>query len=184
VQEPEENGIDTTDTDTQTEHWREEVKGFNEAEIEQLSKQTGNIFADVAGGNVPLGNFFAKGVWSLLSLILSLVASLIAILRIFLIVAGRRRDRGSLSDQALKVIQKGMRIGVVAVVAGVLTPAVWMVIDNVNQPMAWINQNTAIVAALFVATVVTTTLAGVIGNKRSADNGLNINDVNVAAPAK
>jgi uncharacterized repeat protein (TIGR02543 family) len=134
---PDETGLDIA-----------EVDGFEDQEVEQFTQQTGNPLTDISDGNVPLGNFLAKGAWSLLSLLLAFVALVITVILIAGTIA-RRREYDTLSEAARKTARRAAKIGVIAIIAGVLTPVSFFLLDNVNHPMTFVNGNTPIIIALF-----------------------------------
>jgi amino acid transporter len=39
---------------------------------------------------------------------------------------------------------------IITIIVGVLTPIVWLILDNLNQPMAWINKWTLYVGIVFI----------------------------------
>jgi cytochrome bd-type quinol oxidase subunit 2 len=94
-----------------------------------------------------MGGFKEKGVWSLLSLILSIIAVIISILLIVGALAKRKRE-----DEERQ--KKGAILRILAIIVGVLTPIIWIVLDDFHQPMAWINQWTLIVAIAFIVHIV------------------------------
>jgi amino acid transporter len=130
--------------------------GFDPAEVAELEAQTGNVFRDIANGNVPRGSFFAKGAWSLLSLLLSLIAVIIAVLLIAGTTGKRRKDDeiDAYRDDDEDRKKKGRILKVLAVIAGILTPVIWLILDDLSQPIAWINQWTLIVGIVFIVHLV------------------------------
>jgi membrane protein implicated in regulation of membrane protease activity len=135
-----------------------ETTGFMPEDVVKFSRQTKNIFSDIANGTVPLGNILGRGAWSLLSLILSLIAVIIAIVLIVrALVKRRRKDDEDMTEEELheeeadeKYRKRGKTLRMLAIITGVLTPIVWLIFDNLNQPMAWINRWTIIVAFVFI----------------------------------
>jgi uncharacterized repeat protein (TIGR02543 family) len=109
------------------------------------------------------------GNWSLLSLILSCIAILSAI---FVLARGRktaRRERLeyndrqeyyaefgiSYEDQAEERSRKLRRFSLVlSILAGILTPIVWLYLDDLTQPMVFINRWTIVVACFFIVNAV------------------------------
>jgi uncharacterized repeat protein (TIGR02543 family) len=118
--------------------------GLSPSDIEKITLQSGNLFIDLANGNVPLGNPGVKGAWSLLSLIFSVMAVAIVISLFF----GRIQRR---KEQLLRML---------AIMAGSLTLLVWLILDDVgllisgqSQPTAWVDKWTLFIGALFAAQV-------------------------------
>jgi hypothetical protein len=127
--------------------------------------QTGNIFNDLANGNVPLGNFFSSNAWSLLSLIMSLVAVVISILLIVGAIARKRREDnedeltgyardGGVRDEEEERRRRGKMLKVATIILGILTPIVWLILDDLSLPMAWINKWTLFVGIVFILHIV------------------------------
>jgi uncharacterized repeat protein (TIGR02543 family) len=131
------------------------TSGFSADDQVKLEAQTGNIFSDISSGNVPRGSFLGKGVWSLLSLILVLIAAVIAIFLICGAVVKRRRERDaeSFTDEESQRY-RGNILRLLSVAAGILTVVVWLVIENLNAPVSWVNQWTLPVTILFVVHIV------------------------------
>jgi hypothetical protein len=127
-----------------------ETSGFSEEDQAKIEAQTGNLFQDLANGNIPLGNFIANGAWSLLSLMLSL-ASLILTARI-IIGAFRRKDEiPGQYEREFSAYEETRILKLLAVILGLATPALWGTLDDLSQPVTWINRWTAPVGVLFLA---------------------------------
>jgi hypothetical protein len=114
------------------------VASFTPAEVVQIEAQTGNPVTDLANGNVPRGDFEAAGVWSLLNLILSLICFIGFIL--MLVSAFRKRD--------VQISAKIFRIFTIVMAA--VTVIVWVILDKLQMPTAWLDQYSPIILALFV----------------------------------
>jgi hypothetical protein len=155
---------------------------FTAAQQEQPDWQTSNPFIALINGNVPLGSLTQSGAWSLLSLILSLIGVVSALVLIIGGLIGRRRrdehdidndeydvfcdEQDAVYDEhevdydkqdeqeAQQSAHKRTRIfRVLAIIAGVLTLVIWLLLDDLSQPMAWINSNTVFVALMFIVFV-------------------------------
>ncbi|MDR0817017.1 MAG: InlB B-repeat-containing protein, partial [Clostridiales Family XIII bacterium] len=131
------------------------LEGFSQDDQAKIRKQTGNVVTDIFRNNVPQGSFSATGVWSVLSLLFSLAAVIISLILIIGAVFRRRQSYGGVyyadAEDEKKRKMKGSLIKIVTIIVGVLTPAVWLILDNLSQPMAWINQYTLIVGIVFLA---------------------------------
>ncbi|GHU62028.1 hypothetical protein AGMMS49983_02780 [Clostridia bacterium] len=127
----------------------------------QLDAQTGNIFRDLANGNVPRGDFYGDNAWSLLSLILSLIAVITAVL-LTIAAATQRRRNGEIEsyngEEEEKRRRRGRMIRVLAIVAGVLTLIVWLILDDLTLPMVWVNKWTILVAIVFIVHLLLTVI--------------------------
>jgi Ca2+/Na+ antiporter len=110
----------------------------------QLEAQTGNPVEDLAAGNVPRGDFEAAGVWSLLNLILSLICLIAFIL--LLVSAIRKRD--------VQTSAKLFRVFATAMAA--VTVVVWVLLDKLQMPTAWLDQYSPIIIALFAVFAIAT----------------------------
>jgi uncharacterized repeat protein (TIGR02543 family) len=136
------------------------VTGLGEKSQVKINAQTGNLIKDLIDGNVPLGNPIVRGAWSLLSLLMSIVAVVVSVLLILGALKRRRNgeDEYRLDDVAEEEYEKRRRRGrilkVLTVVLGILTPIVWLWLDNLNQPVVWVNKFTVYVGIAFVAHVV------------------------------
>jgi uncharacterized repeat protein (TIGR02543 family) len=124
----------------------------------KLAAQTGNPIVDLFRGNVPLGNVRFEGAWSLLSMLMSLVAVVTAVLLVLGAIV-RRRDEDEIAGQARGDAEgdyrrRGKILKVLTIIVGILTPVVWIVLDTLNQQVVWINKFTVYVGIAFVATVV------------------------------
>jgi hypothetical protein len=112
---------------------------------------------------IPFGSPTERGAWSLLSLILSLVAVVVVLVTV-IGAAMRRRRRDSDADfdwhieQERKKDRKARPLMIAAVIFGILTPVVWLILDNLLLPVAWVNVWTPFVAALCAVHIVLTCL--------------------------
>jgi uncharacterized repeat protein (TIGR02543 family) len=146
-------------------------ENFTAKDIAKFEGQTGNLFTDLIRNKIPLGNIFGKGAWSLLSLLLSLIAVVISVLLILWVVIRRRgrddeHDRDTYSEERYAderyaeesgetVKKKNASIlRALTVIVGVLTPIVWLILDDLNQPMVWINKWTLYVGIVFIVHIV------------------------------
>jgi uncharacterized repeat protein (TIGR02543 family) len=174
------------------------VEGLSSAEVALIANQTGNPLADIASGNVPLGNLTVAGAWSLLSLLLAMLVGLSVIALLLSGVMGRRRA-GVLgagananasvnagvglatggTEQVLRAtVGKGaagkgprlLPLKVFAVIVGALAVVTWLILDDPTLPMVWINANTAYVALLLAVHFVLSLAYTLIRRKRHGDD--------------
>ncbi|MDR0817197.1 MAG: YDG domain-containing protein, partial [Clostridiales Family XIII bacterium] len=148
-----------TDVDvarTVTEPAEPKTTEFSPEDQAKIEAQTGNPVTDIIKGNVPRGSFMSTAVWSLLSLIMSLAAVIITLcLIIGSLLARRRRDDdpgvyGEDRDEERRNQRKGRILKVLACAVGVITAVLRLVLDDLTQPMAWINRWTVLVGIAFV----------------------------------
>jgi hypothetical protein len=136
--------------------------GFSEEDITKLEAQTGNPFVDIAAGNVPLGGFSVSGVWSLLNLLFVLVSLIIAIAT-FAFVLIRRRFAQATSFERTSQTKVSRIFTALSVALGAAILIVWLLCDDITQPMAWMNSWTPLIGALFVAHLVSCVLCWIKG---------------------
>jgi hypothetical protein len=99
----------------------------------QIEAQSGNPIVDLANGNVPLGATNITGAWSLASLLLAIVAFVIALIQAITLLVGRPR------------FGVAFALALVGCVAGVIIPLVWLSSDRLHDSMVWLNSWTPIV---------------------------------------
>jgi hypothetical protein len=117
---------------------------------------------NVDGSETPLEGFHGTNVWSLLSLLMSLIAIILSVILIVCRIVRRRReeddgdayenayeDEGAYEDE-----KEGERNAFVArtltIVFGILTPVVFLILDDLHQPMVWANKWTPLVGCVFL----------------------------------
>jgi membrane protein implicated in regulation of membrane protease activity len=120
---------------------------------------------DIFGNGVSLGNGSVQDSWSLLSLILSLIALISALVLIVRGVAENRRrneneadydehhskyNEQELQSQHQSTYKRTLILRLLTIVAGVLTPVVWLLLDKLSKPMVLINANTVFIALIFI----------------------------------
>jgi uncharacterized repeat protein (TIGR02543 family) len=126
------------------------ITGFSAGDQVKLEAQTGNVFRDISNGNVPGGSFLSTGTWSLLDLLLAIIAAVIAIFLIIGMLAKKRREQNidTFTEKEVRKY-KGTVLGAIAVIAGIITVVVFLVSENLNTPAAWVNQWTLPVVIVF-----------------------------------
>jgi hypothetical protein len=108
-----------------------------------LESQTGNPLVDIIRGSVPLGSFSTTQTWSLLSLLVALLALLLPLVIIPVGLLMRRRE-----------YHRHLVLTALCAVVGILPIVMWLILDNTAVPMAWINQWTPLVLVVFILEVV------------------------------
>uniref|UniRef100_S0DEV6 Uncharacterized protein n=1 Tax=termite gut metagenome TaxID=433724 RepID=S0DEV6_9ZZZZ len=141
----------------------EPITGLTENDHGRMADQTGNPLTDLISGNVPLGHFGVGGAWSLLSLLMSLLGLLVALL-LFISMLVRHKQRAqeeeapesadAEEDEGRAKARRATLLRLGAIVTGLLTGFVFLILDNLSHPMVWINRNTVIVALVFVVHMV------------------------------
>jgi uncharacterized repeat protein (TIGR02543 family) len=157
------------------------AEGFTRRDVERIEAQTGNPLTDLLGSNVPLGNGKSSAVWSLLSMILAIIAAIITAVLLIEIFTRRRYESemsglggsgdGGGREEAERKRRRGRLLKALACVFGALTLIVWLLLDDTNLPMAWFNRYTLVVVVLFVVHLALSVLyrAGRGGQDRNAD---------------
>jgi uncharacterized repeat protein (TIGR02543 family) len=133
------------------------AEGFTPRDVARIESQTGNPLIDLLGGNVPLGKGTSSAVWSLLSLLLSVIAVVITILlSAGALLRGRNKEQESSGerDEEKKRRRRGRLLKLIAGIVGILTLLVWLILDDTSLPMAWINRYTIIVVVFFIVHLV------------------------------
>jgi len=136
-----------------------EPGGLTEEEQQQVENQTGNLGTDIVDGNVPLGNPGVTSTWSLISMILSIVALVILAVHAIGLVAKRKRedeeDVLGIDNEKLELIEKRATLyRILTIIVGAVTIVAWLYLDNLTLGVSWINAYTPIVGILFAITVV------------------------------
>ncbi|MDR1778471.1 MAG: isopeptide-forming domain-containing fimbrial protein, partial [Clostridiales Family XIII bacterium] len=108
--------------------------------------------------------------WSLVSLILSCIAVVIAIILLVGGLTKRRRDEDydevsgaqnattQQQEEREKQHRRGNLLRLLAIIIGILTPIVWLILDDLTLPMALFNVWTIIVAFVFLVHIIFTLL--------------------------
>jgi hypothetical protein len=93
--------------------------------------------AGIAAGTLPVGTTDRGGGWSLVSLILSAAAVIVALLTLITGIRERKRRKMNLATAFTLVF-------------GVVTPVFWLMVDSLKDPMVWVNEWTFAVCYLFL----------------------------------
>jgi hypothetical protein len=135
----------------------EPVTGLDEEDMARIEGQTGNPLVDLLADNVPLGNLNVKGAWSLLGLILVVLSVLFALQSVISeLIARIRRYRQS---------NRAVILLITCVLFAVAVVVIWTVLEDMRQPMVWINSWSAIVGMLFVVQLALCFSYGLLRNK-------------------
>jgi uncharacterized repeat protein (TIGR02543 family) len=148
-----EDSITTTGTDIETAG----PEGFNSGDMIKFEAQTGNIFKDLMDGNIPLGNLSGKGAWSLLSLLMSLIAAIISIVLSIGLFRGSKKEEDFdtvNSEEEVRSKKKQLLTKLLAIIVGVVTIVLWLILDDLSDPVVWINKWTLVIGLVFAAHIV------------------------------
>jgi len=151
---------------------------------ERIAMQGPNLLMNLIDGLVPLGGLDASGVWSFLSMILSIAAIGMAI--VFAIGAVLRRRRvaalaglGVHDEERLAVIKKrGFILRLLTIIFGLITIFSWMYLDDFSVGMVWVNEHTSFVGILFAVAVILCVLTSIRDHKVIHDDGEHKDDEN------
>jgi len=145
-----------------------------------LANQTGNPLVDLINGNVPLGGLqVGRGVaWSLLNLMMSIIALLNAILLLVTMFKKKREaeydelneyegfeeheaefkeyvDRNEQEEdeeeyEPESIPQRLIRLKVPALLAGIIPGILFLILENIRLPVTWITRWTPLIGAFFI----------------------------------
>lgn len=117
----------------------------------RLAEQTGNLIEDLGNNAVPLSNF-SGGAWSLLSLmvaITSLCATIVMLLRSFIKRRVRSEEVEAKADADVYNRQEGQSkqsrwtlARTISMLLGLLPGFLFLLLDDISMPVAFVNQNT------------------------------------------
>jgi uncharacterized repeat protein (TIGR02543 family) len=155
------------------------AEGFNQQDIDRIESQSGNPFSDLIGGKVPLGNGKTAAVWSLLSMLLSIIAVVITVL---LAVGTLLRRKEGRDNEALGMYRseerartRGNLLKIPACAAGVLTLIIWLILDDLSLPLAWVNKWTGIIVVIFIIHLVLLAAYKLLAGRRPEDEDDEVN---------
>jgi hypothetical protein len=125
----------------------------------RLESQSSNILQDILDGNVPLAAGGGRA-WSLLNLMMSLVAIFSSIIMTVNLIVKRREvkeemldmDEDELADEESIEIKRSRLnwLKVPAIVAGIIPGALFLIYEDIRLPVTWITQWTPIIGAFFL----------------------------------
>jgi len=148
--------------------------GLSEIDDGLVAMQGPNVFQNLIDGLVPLGGMDVAGVWSFLSLILSIAA--IGMAAVFAIVAfaGRKRAAtlakpGAEEDRLAIAKRRGLILRVLTLILGLITLMTWLFLDDFAFGMVWVNGTTLIIGIMLAVTAALCVFTH-MRNKRIADD--------------
>jgi hypothetical protein len=109
---------------------------------------------EVKSSMIPFGNFGVTSAWSLLSLIMSLIAIIISTMLIICRLVRRRINDDENDDGHEKERRNAFIARTLTVFFGILTPIVFLILDDMRLPMVWINKWTPYVALAFIIHII------------------------------
>jgi hypothetical protein len=129
-------------------------------EAEQFDAQTGNPLTDLLANNVPLGNLTRTDAWSILSLMIVLIALIWSAALVAGAVIGRNKDVEKYADVSEEKKRLSKLTRTVAIILGVIAALVWYLLDDLSLKMVMINRYTIIIFAIFLVQVAFFILSG------------------------
>jgi uncharacterized repeat protein (TIGR02543 family) len=145
--------VEATENET-TISAREGLVSFSAQDQARIESQTGNLFNDLANGNVPLGNFLAGGVWSLLSMLFAVLGLSISVVLILSAIVRRRRKDGIADEGTKRKDAVARTLTALTALVGVLVSIIWLLLDDLSLPVAWINHQTVFVGIAFAVQII------------------------------
>jgi uncharacterized repeat protein (TIGR02543 family) len=137
-----------------------------------LGNQTGNLLFDLLNGNIPLGNFNFGGAWSLLNLILSLLALLSALVLFYTVIRRKRSEREYEEDENSTQVhlissngeepeeeqelprRRLRRLKIPALLVGLIPIILFFLLEDITLPIVWIDHWTPLIAVVFLIHVI------------------------------
>lgn len=147
----------------------------------RLAQQTGNILQDVLGGRVPLSNF-SGGAWSLLSLLCAIVGLVMCIVLFARALARPKQEleegeddevlaQYMLSEEEMQEREaqnnRWTLPRVLVMILGLLPGLLFLILDDLSKPMAWVNQYTIWVVLALVLAIAAVVLQAVAKRRKA-----------------
>lgn len=124
---------------------------------EKLEQQTGNLIADLADGNVPLGNMGLDGVWSLLNLLMSLVALMLGVIAFVTLINNLRDKKRYEEEEQEEAETLARRYGILKIavmLSGVIPGILFLILEDLSFPVSFINKWTPLIGLFFIIHVI------------------------------
>lgn len=140
----------------------------------QPDSSSGNGLDILPDGNIPAAGFRTS--WSLISLIFSVLAIIIAAFFGIRTLAMRRKtEEETDEEQEEKKEHKGtafVLFTVLGILLGIATPVVWLIVDKLTLPMMLVNRWTPFIFVLLVLSIVSQVAASLTKRKKQEDDEL------------
>jgi uncharacterized repeat protein (TIGR02543 family) len=106
---------------------------------------------DAGSNGTPQEENNLANAWSLLSLLMSLIAIILSVILIVCRIVGRRsvEDEYEYEDEDERE-RNAFALRILTIIFGILTPVVFLILDDMHQPMVWINKWTPYVGFVFI----------------------------------
>jgi uncharacterized repeat protein (TIGR02543 family) len=162
--EEEETTEAAIDDSPESNRWDKLLTGFSASDMKKINKQTGVFLRDLKNGSVPRGSFTGRGAWSIMNMLLSIAALILAVILIILMFAGTPAQGRKLGERIVIGI-KGDITRFAAIIAGLLTPVLWLLLDRLNRPAVWFDMWTGIIMIVFAVHIALLVMYFVSGMK-------------------
>ncbi len=154
---------------------------------EAFSNQSGNPLTDIFNGRVPTGGLDVVSAWSFVSLLLGVLGFFLSVLLLVTGLAKKRRgddeqdiryaqetgsDAASASNDTTHIgaqPRRPLALWLLSIFAGLLPGALFLLLDDISQPMVWFNRWTLLIAAVFAGFAVLVGIYLAVKKRRSAD---------------
>ena len=145
------------------------IEGQETASTEEQASfdaQTGNVFQDIAEGNVPLGNNQIDYAWSVASMFFSIISVLLALITLLRSIAYRNKiiDKGSASIINLRKTL----IQMLVYITSALTILIWLLFDYLAGPIVWVNDFTIIVGILLIINIAVFAICSLMNRRKAS----------------
>ncbi len=152
---------------------------------EAFSNQSGNPITDIFNGRVPTGGLDVVSAWSFVSLLLGVLGFFLSVLLLVTGLVKKRRGDGeqdsryaqeTVSDAAVSTGDDTTHTGaqprrplvlwLLSIFAGLLPGALFLLLDDISQPMVWFNRWTLLIALVFVGFAALTSIYLAVKNRQ------------------
>ncbi len=160
-----------------------------------LTSQPQNIaelFTDIADGKVPLGSFGLGNAWSLLNLIMSIIAVICSIVLFVSLFRTKRRNEENEEDaETTKIMREDndsdqeedhrsrlRSLKIIALLAGLIPGILFLILEDMRLPMTWITRWTPLIAVFFILAMLLVVLQFVVKKKNRQEDSPEKESVN------
>lgn len=153
-----------------------------------LTSQPQNIaelFTDIADGKVPLGSLGLGNAWSLLNLIMSIIAVVCSILLFISLFRKKRRNEEDKTDAKEETLMRDedveqeeehrsrlRSLKIIALLAGLIPGILFLILEDMRLPMTWITRWTPLIAVFFILAMLLVVLQFVIKKKNRQEDSI------------
>jgi len=149
--------------------------GLTEEEAGLLTEQGNNPFQNIIDGLVPQGNFSVTNAWSFISMVLSVASVAIAAIYVLSMIGRKKREKtlaelDTYGEEKTMTMKRSTLLKLLTIIVGVMTPVMWLYLDDLTLGMVWINAFTPIVGILCGLTVALVVVTKVRAKKAVEDD--------------